>query len=119
MTTETRKYARGTELVVRYPWGTFVGGRALCTDGKVRALARIAQTADTFFSIPASVKVNGHTVSGFVTFRGEHDDEGMHVAFVAYAYGKNGHLLASDEEATMPRAAFTGAIPTSTEGDES
>lgn len=56
-------------LVSVLPWGTFVrkGSAALCSDGKVRSLSYIAPSADTFFSVPASVKVNGKTVSGYVT----------------------------------------------------
>lgn len=56
-------------LVSRLPWGVYQrkGSAALCSDGKVRSLSYLAQTADTFFSVPASVKVNGETVSGYVT----------------------------------------------------
>ena len=64
---DTREYGYGTRLTSSYPWGIYVGGRAMCSDGRVRALARIAQTADTFFSVPASVKVAGRTVAGYVT----------------------------------------------------
>lgn len=66
---ETREYGEGTALTVSYPWGWNVrrGTRALCSDGKVRSVVRISETADTFFSIPAAVKVNGKTVSGYVT----------------------------------------------------
>lgn len=99
MSTETRSYALGTELRVSYPWGVYRGGRALCSDGKVRALARISVTADTFFSVPASVKVNGRTVSGYVTvqtvngFDTAADDDPSVVRFVAYKYGKNADAL--------------------------
>lgn len=65
---ERREYDRGTYVDVRYPWGLFVGGRVYCGDGKVRKLKRIAQTADTFFSVPASVNVGKITVSGYITF---------------------------------------------------
>jgi hypothetical protein len=93
MTTERRPYALGTFLTQSFPWGTYsLPGRALCSDGKVRALARIAITADTFFSVPSAVKVAGRTVSGFVTT--DDDDEGnVSVRFIAYSYGRNGHLL--------------------------
>lgn len=51
-----------------YPWGLFrrTGHRLLCADGKIRA-AELAQCADTFFSIPASVRINGKRVSGYAT----------------------------------------------------
>ena len=61
------QYAQGTNLQTRAPWGVFVGGRALCSDGKVRRLARIAICADTAWTISGAVKVNGKTVSGFVS----------------------------------------------------
>src|SRR5580765_5909975 len=96
---ETREYAEGTCLRQSYPWGWYWGGRALCSDGRVRALARIAQTADTFFSVPAAVKVSGRTVSGYVTMdtlSGSSvatDDDPPVVRFIAYSSGRNGHLL--------------------------
>jgi len=68
MTIETRKYAAGTQMTVSYPWGINISAKAICPDGKVRSLKRIAQTADTFFSIPASVTIKGKSVSGYVTF---------------------------------------------------
>ena len=94
-----RKYGRGTSLVVGSPWGTFHGGRALCSDGKVRALSRIALTADTFFSVPAAVKVRGKTVSGYVTcetlegLSTEGPDDPSVVKFVAVQTSKNHALL--------------------------
>lgn len=62
-----RDFAFGTYTLYRQPWGFYCGGAALCSDGKVRKLKRIAITADTFFSVPAAVKVKGKTVSGYVT----------------------------------------------------
>ena len=52
------------------PWGLFAryGHRVLCSDGVIRA-CRMASTPDTFFSIPASIKINNKTVSGYVTTR--------------------------------------------------
>lgn len=85
---ETRKYSNGTSLIVCMPWSTFVGGKALCSDGKVRTIKRIAATADTFYSIPASVTVDGKTVAGYVGV----DDDNT-VKFHSYTYRKNGTLL--------------------------
>lgn len=78
------------EFVTRR-WGGYevrVGVRkVLCSDG-ARRYARLTAEPDTFFSIPASVKVRGKTVSGFVWAA---DDGDIH--FTAYESGKNGHLL--------------------------
>jgi len=81
------KYEQGTSITESYPWGIYVKARVLCPDGRVRTTKRIAATADTFFSIPASVTVQGKTVSGYVTF----DDDT--VKFVPYKYGKNGGIF--------------------------
>lgn len=87
---QTREFGAGTALTQRFPWGLYIGGRALCSDGRVRRLARIAITADSFFSIPASVRVSGRTVSGFVSF-GEIPGGVEVVKFTAT--GKNAGLL--------------------------
>lgn len=71
----------------------------LCSDG-VRRTAYTAQEADTYFSLPARVRVrhNGRqvTVSGFITAfentEAEHD-YAPDYKFIAYSYRKNGHLL--------------------------
>lgn len=67
MSPEKREFALGTYLLVSYPWGVNHAGAAMCPDGIVRRLARIAQTADTFFSTPAAVRVRGKYVHGYVT----------------------------------------------------
>lgn len=54
---ERRRYDNGTYLDMEFPFGFYLGGRAMCSDGKVRRIHRIAPTADTFFSVPASVIV--------------------------------------------------------------
>lgn len=125
---ESRTYALGTRLDVTYPWGLHTGGRALCSDGRTRELKRIAQTADTFFSVPAAVRVNGRTVTGFVTvetlvgWSTETDEDPYVVRFVANRYGRNGHLL-PDWPPTGERAprryvvwyASAGCLPDSDE----
>lgn len=99
MTRQTRTYANGTSITQDYPWGLYVSARVLCSDGRVRATARIAQTADTFFSVPAAVKVGGKTVTGYVTtecMSGSSvatDDDPTVVKFVAHTSGRNGRLL--------------------------
>lgn len=61
-----------------FPWGLFHrnGHRLLCSDGKIRS-AELAQTADTFFSVPAKVRVNRKWVSGYYT--GEENEAGERV----------------------------------------
>jgi len=51
-----------------YPWGLYAknGSRLLCSDGVVRA-AELKETADTFFSVPASIKIRGKRVTGYYT----------------------------------------------------
>ena len=96
---ETREYGEDTSLTVDYPWGLYRSGRAICSDGKVRTLKRISSTADTWFSIPASVRVNGRTVSGYITVEcasgssvATPDDMPV-VKFCRFSYGKNANLL--------------------------
>ena len=96
---EDRNYGCDTVIRVSRPHGMYMGGKVLCSDGKVRALNRIATASDTFFSVPAQVKVGRKTVSGYVTFETARGlstptpDDPVVAKFCAYAYGKNGHLL--------------------------
>jgi hypothetical protein len=50
------------------PWGLIRknGNRLLCADNIVRA-AELAQCADTFFSIPASIRIKGKRITGYAT----------------------------------------------------
>jgi hypothetical protein len=54
------------------PWGVYArnGHRLLCSDGKIRA-AELALTADTYFSVPAKVRVNGVWVSGYCSIESQ------------------------------------------------
>jgi len=88
----TTDYAHGTCLITRMPCSTFVGGKAMCPDGRVRTLKRIAMTADTFFSIPASVSYQGKTVAGFVSVDTLNDPNNV-VKFTPYAYRKHGDIF--------------------------
>jgi len=57
------------------PWGliTRKGTRLLCSDGTVRSVAYIAQSADTFFSVPTAVRIRGKYITGYAT-----GDEAVH-----------------------------------------
>lgn len=103
MKIQKREYADGTFVTVRDDFRNIVGGRAMCSDGKVRRLLRISQHADTYFSIPGSVQVSVDgkrvTVAGFVTFQTrngnstETPNDPVLVKFYAYEYRKNWKAL--------------------------
>ena len=87
------QYGKGTFLTRESHWHECVGGRALCSDGKLRSIQHVS-APDTFFSIPCSVQVKGKTVRGFVSIR--HDLDGQAEPFIQFSavrYGKNGGLL--------------------------
>lgn len=94
-----RHYAHGTYTDQTPTWGIYTGARAMCSDGVGRVVSWIADTADTFFSVPASVKVGGKTVSGFITvesaegFTCTTDLDPDTVKFVANQYGVNADML--------------------------
>lgn len=88
----TTDYAMGTYLVSADGYvGGFVRGKVLCSDMKVRALQRVSAHADSYFSLPAAVKVKGKSVRGYVTFVDY--PEGRTAIFIRIATGKNAHLL--------------------------
>lgn len=94
-----RHYAHDTYIDSVNPFGLYVGARVMCSDGVTRNVKRIAQTADTFFSVPAAVSVNGKTVSGYVTtetaegFSTETDLDPVVVKFCRVDYGVNADML--------------------------
>lgn len=55
-----------THVTVTRPWGLYLrnGHRMLCADGVIRAVSSAA-TPDTFFSVPASIRIKGKTYSGY------------------------------------------------------
>ena len=61
-----RNYASGTFIDTDI-FGRHVRARVMCPDGKVRNVARIAAEADTFFSVPAAVRIARKYVRGYVT----------------------------------------------------
>jgi hypothetical protein len=67
MTTQTRSLGK-TRVVQSFPWGLYnrSGHRLLCSDGIIRA-AELSASADTFFSVPAKVRVKGRWISGYMT----------------------------------------------------
>ena len=93
-----KHFGYGTYLDLDPVYHNTYGGAALCSDNKVRKLKRVG-VPDTFFSMPASVRVKGKTVSGYITtdtrdgFSTESPTDLMMVRFRAYNYGKNAYLL--------------------------
>lgn len=57
-----------TRINYTYPWGLIKknGNRLLCADGNIRA-AELAQTPDTYFSIPASIRIKGKRIEGYAS----------------------------------------------------
>jgi hypothetical protein len=57
----------------------------------------MAQTADTFFSIPASIRIAGKSISGYVTTESEYDFEAKKefncYSFRQHTNQKNQHSL--------------------------
>lgn len=94
-----REYAYNTSVTQSYPWGLFVRADVMCSDGKVRAVARIAETADTVFSVPAAVRVAGKYVSGYMTVETRSgssvatEDDPAVAKFARYDWGRNADLL--------------------------
>lgn len=97
--TTTREYADGTSITQAYPFGTHVAARVMCSDGRVRTVKRIAETADTFFSVPCAVTVAGRTVAGYLTIEARSglsttsDSDPAVVKFAACDYGRNADAL--------------------------
>lgn len=100
-----RDGANGTSVVQSAPWGWYVKARLMCPDGKVRSTNRLSITADTFFSVPASipVRVNGKniSVSGYMTTEDpEHTGE-VTYKFIPFKYGKNYWVFGDGDEQVL------------------
>lgn len=93
------QYAYGTSLTLNALSHEWTAAVVMCSDGKRRAVSRIAPAPDTWSSIPATVRVAGKSVSGFVIvetadgFATDSDTDPPVAKFIAYQYGKNGGLL--------------------------
>lgn len=93
------------------PWGLYArnGHRLLCADGKIRA-ATLAATADTFFSVPASVRVHGKSISGFMsTATRDGLSVGAPDVYVFHAHTKHADTL-RDWPERRDLLAFAGLI---------
>jgi hypothetical protein len=90
------EYKYGTWIEQNFPFGLFVRASVLCPDGKVRLTKRISQTADTYFSVPCSIRFKGKTVAGYMKM------EEDHVAFVPYKNRKNGNIFAQAAQLDLP-----------------
>lgn len=97
--TTTRDYADGTSTTSAEPCGTYLTARVMCSDGRVRTVKRIADTADTVFSVPCAVTVSGRTVTGYLTVEARSGsnvptaDDPAVAKFVAHDYGRNADAL--------------------------
>jgi hypothetical protein len=80
-----------------YPYGSLNQSRrrarVLCADGVVRKA--IVGIPDTYFSIPARLKANGKTVSGFVS--SEEVEGAVVYTFTAYTSGANHDAIKAPE----------------------
>lgn len=89
-------YGKTSLALFRNGWGgsSFVrsGSRALCSDGKVRSLSYVAAQADTFFSVPAAVRIGKVYVRGYLTT--EQNDAGQRaIAFRQMVNGLGSLML--------------------------
>lgn len=62
------KSTLGKTYISSNPYGLYsrTGHRLLCSDGIIRA-AELAKSSDTYFSIPAFIRMNGKRISGYAT----------------------------------------------------
>lgn len=107
MNVDTTQYHESS-ITRSYPWGFMLrADGALCPDGVRRvAYPSTDGVADTWFSIPARVRItrdgSRYTVAGYVTVQSVNGwdtptpDDPATVHFRPYLYRQNGHLLASD-----------------------
>lgn len=77
----TKNVLGKTHVSRSYPWGLHPrnGHRLLCSDGVIRS-AEMAETADTYFSVPASIRINGKRITGYTSC--ERDSKWEHEVWV-------------------------------------
>lgn len=94
------RYLGKTSVTQTQPWGLFLrnGHRLLCADGVIRA-ATLAPTADTYFSVPAAIRIKGKPVSGYMAV-----EESRALGYRVYAFR---HHTAHDDKLTAWPQTFT------------
>jgi hypothetical protein len=105
-TTDTTPARPKTYTRQTYPWGLYArnGHRALCSDGVIRAV-EMAETADTFFSVPARARISGRWISGYVT-TDERESDGAKIYTFRQHDGHGSTLPEWPESYTPERAAL-------------
>jgi len=89
------KYPNGSESILSHgPFAQLLKVKnAICEDNKPR-IATITGQPDTFFSIPASVKAQGKTITGFLSMAPTYKPNVLEgYIFTANKYGKNGAVI--------------------------
>jgi hypothetical protein len=79
--TTTKNVLGKTHVSRTYPWGVHPrnGHRLLCSDGVIRS-AELSSTADTYFSVPAFIRIKGDWITGYATC--ERDSKWEHEVWV-------------------------------------
>lgn len=95
----TRLYDMKTWLRMSYPLGLYIKAAALCPDGKVRKTKWISSTADTFFSIPCSIKFRGKSVSGYISV--DEIESSKVVKFIPYKNRKNSNIFEESPQLSL------------------
>ena len=76
MNANQKRHLGKTHVSQVAPWGLYTrnGHRLLCADGKIRA-AELSEAADTFFSVPARVRVGRKWISGYMTIETAYSED--------------------------------------------
>ena len=92
------KYPNGSESVLSPgPWQQLIKVKGcICPDGQPRT-ATITGAPDTYFSVPARVKVGRKSVSGFVVLSGGRPDRKEGFYFFPNFNGKNASVFRAKE----------------------